>query len=551
MLEEIKPCKVMRYFEEISKIPRKSGKEDKIVEYIKKFAIERKLEYYTDNYRNIIIKKNATPGKENSPAIALQAHTDMICEKLPESNHDFSKDGLELYVDGDFIKARGTTLGADNGIGVAIILAVLDCEKIKAPKLECIFTSEEETTMLGAINLDLANIESNRIISLDNGKEGKILISSAECNEWKGKVNFTREKTAKPGFELVYDNFKEKYYKEAYRNFRPNNEYYEFIILQEIHEYAEFMSQKTGNEKDYYLFLQYILYKQWMELKYYANSKNVQIIGDMPVYPVFESVETKYHSEYFEMENGKFTFEAGTPPDYFNENGQKWNSPVYNVESIKKDNYQYLVKRFKYHLKLFDKVRIDYFRGYDSFFRIPFGKTGKEGTYVDGLSYGFFDELFKEKNVNIENFIIEDLGEIREETIKLREHYGFTRQKILQFTIDLDNLYDRDNEAENVLVFPGNHDCNTIYGWYKTLDDEHKWKLKEFLRKNECYDININIGIMQYLSKCKAKMPIIMVQDILGLDENSRINVPGVESNQNWSWKLINFDDLKERIKDY
>ena len=373
-------------------------------------------------------------------------------------------------------------------------------------------------------------------ISLDKLKEEK-LIQNAEIRENKDRV--------------IYDNFKEKYYKEAYRNFRPNNEYYEFIILQEINEYAEFMSQKTENEKDYYLFLQYILYKQWMELKYYANSKNVQIIGDMPVYPVFESVETKYHSEYFEMENGKFTFESGTPPDYFNENGQKWNSPVYNVENIKKDNYQYLVKRFKYYLKLFDKVRIDYFRGYDSFFRIPFGKTGKEGTYVDGLSYGFFDELFKEKNVNIENFIIEDLGEIREETIKLREHYGFTRQKILQFTIDLDNLYDRDNEAENVLVFPGNHDCNTIYGWYKTLDDEHKWKLKEFLRKNECYDININIGIMQYLSKCKAKMPIIMVQDILGLDENSRINVPGVESDQNWSWKLINFDDLKERIKDY
>ncbi len=208
MLEEIKPCKVMRYFEEISKIPRKSGKEDKIVEYLKKFAIERNLEYYTDNYKNIIIRKEASQGKENSPAIALQAHTDMICEKIPESKHDFSKDGLELYVDGDFIKAKGTTLGADNGIGVAIILAVLDCEKIKAPKLECIFTSEEETTMLGAINLDLANIESNRIISLDNGKEGKILISSAECNEWKGKINFTREKTVKPGFELVYDNFK-------------------------------------------------------------------------------------------------------------------------------------------------------------------------------------------------------------------------------------------------------------------------------------------------------------------------------------------------------
>ena len=208
MLEGLKPCKVMKFFEEISKIPRKSGEEDKVVEYLKKFAIERNLEYYKDNYRNIVIKKEASQGKENSPAIALQAHTDMICEKSPESNHDFSIDGLELYVDGDFIKAKGTTLGADNGIGVAIILAVLDCEKIKAPKLECIFTSEEETTMLGAINLDLANIESNRIISLDNGKEGKILISSAECNEWKGKVNFTREKTDKPSFELVYDSFK-------------------------------------------------------------------------------------------------------------------------------------------------------------------------------------------------------------------------------------------------------------------------------------------------------------------------------------------------------
>ena len=208
MLEGLKPCKVMKFFEEISKIPRKSGKEDKIVEYLKKFAIERELEYYTDNYRNIIIKKEASQGKENSPTIALQAHTDMICEKLPDSKHEFSKDGLELYVDGDFIKAKGTTLGADNGIGVAIILAVLDCEKIKAPKLECIFTSEEETTMLGAINLDLANIEGNRIISLDNGKEGKILISSAECKEWKGKINFSREETVRQGFELVYDNFK-------------------------------------------------------------------------------------------------------------------------------------------------------------------------------------------------------------------------------------------------------------------------------------------------------------------------------------------------------
>lgn len=349
----------------------------------------------------------------------------------------------------------------------------------------------------------------------------------------------------------IYDDFKDKYYKEAFSNFNKNEEYEEFIKFDEINKFADFMEQEKGENKEYQLFLQYILYKQWMELKNYANSKGVKIIGDMPVYPVFDSSETKYHPECFEMENGKFTFESGTPPDYFNSDGQKWDSPVYNVENMKKDNYKYLIDRFKYHLKLFDKIRIDYFRGYDSFFKIPIGKTGKDGFYVDGVSYGFFDELLKNEEVKIEDLIIEDLGDIREETRKLREHYGFTRQKILQFTIDLDNLYDRDNESKNVLVFPGNHDCNTIYGWYKSLPDEYKERLKEFLRRNECYDINVNIGIMQYLMKCSGDMVIIQVQDVLGLDETSRTNLPGTNSEKNWSWKLIDFNDFRREVKNY
>ena len=358
-------------------------------------------------------------------------------------------------------------------------------------------------------------------------------------------------KTRENSDRAIYDDYKEKYYKEAFHNFKKNKSYKVFLKLKEINEYAKYICSIKGETKEYWIFLQYILHKQWMELKAYANSKNIQIIGDMPVYPVFESIETVYHPECFEIVNKKFTFEAGTPPDYFNSEGQKWNSPVYNVENIKKDNYQYLVKRFNYYLTLFDKVRIDYFRGYDSFYKIPFGKTGKEGFYVDGVSYGFFDELLKNKNIKVEDFIIEDLGDIREETVALREHYGFTRQKLLQFSIDLDNLYDRDNESENVVVFPGNHDCPTIYGWYKNLDDNHKEKLKEFLRKNECYDLNVNIGIMQYCSKCKAKIAIITVQDILGLDDSGRINVPGTKSDKNWSWKLIDFNDFKERIKDF
>ena len=373
-------------------------------------------------------------------------------------------------------------------------------------------------------------------ISLDKLKEYG-LIENPEKREIRDRV--------------AYDDFKEKYYKEAFSKFRKNKEYKEFIKNQEIKEYAKYMSSTKGESKDYYLFLQYILYKQWMELKEYANSKNIKIIGDMPVYPTFNSAETKYHPECFEMKNGKFTFESGTPPDYFNSNGQKWNTPVYNVENMKKDSFKYLVNRFKYYLKLFDKVRVDHFRGYDSFYKIPIGKSGKEGFYTDGVSYGFFDELFKNENIKIDDFIIEDLGDIREETVKLREHYGFTRQKILQFSIDLNNLYDKDNEEENVLVFPGSHDCQTIYGWYKSLNDEYKEKLKEFLRKNECCDTNVNLGIIQYCLKCKAKIVIITVQDILGLDDSARINVPGVEMEENWSWKLRDFEDFKERIKDF
>ena len=371
-------------------------------------------------------------------------------------------------------------------------------------------------------------------ISLDKLKEYN-LIKDPETREVSDRVK--------------YDDFKEKYFKEAFTNFVPSPGYKEFIKIEEINEYAEYESSVKGETKEYYLFLQYILYKEWMELKRYANSKGVEIIGDMPVYPVFDSAETKYHPECFEMENGEFTFESGTPPDYFNCDGQKWNSPVYNVENMKKDNYKYLVKRYKYYLELFDKVRVDYFRGYDSYFKIPIGKTGREGYYSDGVSYAFFDELFNNNDVKVENLIIEDLGDIREETIELREHYGFTRQKILQFTIDLNNICDTDNESENVLVFPGNHDCQTIYGWYKTLSDDNKERLKEFLRRNECYDINVNIGIMQYLMKCKAKISIITVADILGLDDSARINMPGVDITENWSWKLKDFEDLKREIK--
>lgn len=359
-----------------------------------------------------------------------------------------------------------------------------------------------------------------------------------------GLIKATRRRNSDD--RILNSNFKEKYFQEAFNNFKKNDEYKEFARDKEIKKYCTYMSKKTNKSEVYYSFLQYTAFKQWMELKIYANSKGIKVIGDMPAYPPFESAETEYNPKYYD-----FDFEAGTPPDYFNEDGQKWGSYVYNIKNIKKDKFEYLVDRYKYYLKLFDKVRVDYFRGYESFYKIPIRKSGKFGCYEDGVSYGFFDKLFEEKNITKDNLIIEDLGDIREETVKLREHYDFTRQKILQFSIDLYGGYDRDNESENVVIAPGNHDCQTIYGWYKSLSEDNKENLKKFLENNGCNNINVNHGMMQYCLKCKANIAIVSVQDILGLDDSSRINVPGTMSKDNWSWKLKNFNDFKKRIVDF
>lgn len=181
-----------KYFKEISSIPRKSGEEKQISSYLINFAKERNLKYYTDKYYNVVIWKEASMGYEYKEILGLQCHTDMICEKRLNTEHDFTKDPLQLIVDGDFIKANNTTLGADNGIGVAYILSILDSKKIQTPRLECIFTTQEETTMNGANYIDSSILQSKRIISFDNFKDDEMWISSANAKEWSSVIEDSR-----------------------------------------------------------------------------------------------------------------------------------------------------------------------------------------------------------------------------------------------------------------------------------------------------------------------------------------------------------------------
>ncbi|MBP1756488.1 MAG: hypothetical protein H6Q59_2886 [Firmicutes bacterium] len=184
-LESLDYKGIFKYFSEISEIPRGSGNEQAISNYLVAYAKAHKLEYTQDSAYNVIMIKEATPGYEEEPAIILQGHMDMVCEKVKDATHDFLKDGIKLVVDGDFLHADGTTLGGDNGVAVAYILAMLSDETLSHPRLEAIITTDEEMGLNGAKALDLSTLKGKYLINLDSEEEDCVLTSCAggmRCN---------------------------------------------------------------------------------------------------------------------------------------------------------------------------------------------------------------------------------------------------------------------------------------------------------------------------------------------------------------------------------
>ncbi|NLK39492.1 MAG: aminoacyl-histidine dipeptidase [Clostridiales bacterium] len=171
------PASLFRYFEEISAIPRGSFNEEKIADYLCNFAKKHELSFYRDEWQNVLITRPATAGYEDRAPVLLQGHTDMVCETDRDSDHDFSREGLKLYVKDGYLRARGTTLGADNGVAVAAMLAVLDGTAPAHAPLECLFTSKEEVGLLGATAFDYSKIKARQMINLDTGEEGVAIVS--------------------------------------------------------------------------------------------------------------------------------------------------------------------------------------------------------------------------------------------------------------------------------------------------------------------------------------------------------------------------------------
>ena len=209
ILADLEPKSLFRFFGEILSIPRPSKHEEKMTEYLVNWAKERNLEYVSDEIGNVIIRKGATKGKENSPWVCLQSHLDMVCEKNSDKDFDFEKDAIVPKIEGEWLKADGTTLGADDGIGVATALAILDANDIEHGPIECLFTVDEETGLSGAEALSADVLKSRILLNLDSEDEGEIFIGCAGGIDTVAKLPYDKEETPDaPAFKIMVKGLK-------------------------------------------------------------------------------------------------------------------------------------------------------------------------------------------------------------------------------------------------------------------------------------------------------------------------------------------------------
>lgn len=307
-----------------------------------------------------------------------------------------------------------------------------------------------------------------------------------------------------------------------------------------LRAFAEKYESEIKKEK----FMQFIFNNQWINLKNYCNSKGIKIIGDMSFYVNYDSVEVWAHPEFFNLDKEKQPVTvAGVPPDYFSETGQLWNMPVYDWDTMKKDDYSWWINRIKRNIELCDVARFDHFRGFSEYWEVPFGEeTAINGKWTAGPGNDFFEKVKGE--FPHMPFIAEDLGSIDEKVLKLRDEFNLPGMTILQFAFG-DNTahsaYIPHNFVPDCIVYTGTHDNNTVRGWYRNeLAGKYRKEVSDYAghRVNEatCHEDFIR---MAYASV--ARIAIIPLQDLLGLDESARLNRPST-SGDNWQWKMKKSD---------
>ncbi len=286
-------------------------------------------------------------------------------------------------------------------------------------------------------------------------------------------------------------------------------------------------------------FTQYIFYTQWMDIKAYANKNGIKIIGDIPIYVASDSSDVWSEPEQFLLDKkGRPRSVAGVPPDYFSADGQLWGNPLYNWREMRKSNFLWWRQRMEFMTELFDGVRIDHFRGLESFFSIPASETtAKNGKWVKGPGMAFINAI---KPICKDKLIIaEDLGDITPEVHALVEKSTFPGMGVLQFAFlgDENSPHLPHNYKNNLVAYTGTHDNNTLLGYVWELDEITRRRLLDYAgfsgeNWNECYD-----QLLKMMLRSHAGLVILPVQDVLLYGSDTRLNKPGCAEN-NWAYRL-------------
>ena len=302
----------------------------------------------------------------------------------------------------------------------------------------------------------------------------------------------------------------------------------------------------------YYKFVQYEFFRQWSELKDYANEQGVSIIGDIPIYVAHDSADVWANQEIFclDEETGEAAQMAGVPPDYFSETGQLWGNPVYDWEALQKQDFHWWVQRFEGMLEYVDIIRIDHFRGFEAFWSVPQGEeTAINGEWIKAPG----DELFETIREKLGKLpvLAEDLGTITPEVLGLRDKFEFPGMKVLHFAFGSDsaNPYLPFNVPQNCVIYTGTHDNDTSIGWYNTASEWEKRNLWLYL--GSISPDGINWDLIRLALSSVANQAIIPLQDFLGLSTQARMNVPS-RPEGNWEWRYYAealTEELSDRLK--
>ena len=296
--------------------------------------------------------------------------------------------------------------------------------------------------------------------------------------------------------------------------------------------------KELRQDVEFYIFVQFLFYRQWEALRDYAHDKGIRFIGDIPIYVALDSADVWSEPHFFQLDEKNIPKEvAGVPPDAFTEDGQLWGNPLYDYDAMKKDGYGWWIRRIDGAKKLYDVIRIDHFRGFESYWAVPYGdETAKNGHWKPGPGMGLVGVLtswFRDLS-----FIAEDLGYSTPEVRKLLADSGLPGMKILEFAFDAhgDSAYLPHNCEENSSCYIGTHDNETVQGWLK-------WADKPSLRFAERYmhitpDEGWNWGMIRSGMATPSRLFMVQMQDLLELGADARMNSPGT-SVGNWQWRML------------